>query len=490
MIGFALYWAWVDGALFTPVLYQPESSSTTLPLIHLYVLVISIVVSALLVFVKKFTVNLDSTKILVLLSGLSTVGSLCLILDGYTQNLIVLTLALAALGVGMAMQGFVWGVFATSLDGREANMCIPGVVGFSGAFGFALVGMTEAMGVIFIVALPLVSLAFLLLFKRDKKLAATETGKGGTKPTEALSKAAPFKLAFFKNIPLRFFLILLIFCAAFGAMQYLLVIPSVQSSEISRFNIGMRGIVAAIFFVGLGIFSWKPTVTYKIGFLLMLAGFLVVPFIKNEAISSAIIMMGYTCFDMMAWIVVCALGNLWKGESQQIVAFSRAVSLAGVLLGGVAGIILTQVIALERIDQAIVTTAIAYLLVTATILSFEQGPSGFWPLIGRNRGHEEEAPHSLLPEVVREISESFGLTPREQEFFGYLAQGRSIPWTVEHLSISDGTGRSHARHIYTKLSVHSRQELLDLVDVKTAEFVESDSASEGMSESKKTRITL
>jgi DNA-binding NarL/FixJ family response regulator len=56
------------------------------------------------------------------------------------------------------------------------------------------------------------------------------------------------------------------------------------------------------------------------------------------------------------------------------------------------------------------------------------------------------------------------LTPREAEIFGYLLQGRSLPYISEKLFISNGTVRTHVRNIYKKLKVHSRQELIDLID--------------------------
>ena len=55
------------------------------------------------------------------------------------------------------------------------------------------------------------------------------------------------------------------------------------------------------------------------------------------------------------------------------------------------------------------------------------------------------------------------LTPRETEVFGLLAHGRSIPYVRDALFISRDTAATHAKHIYAKLDVHSRQELIDLV---------------------------
>ena len=64
---------------------------------------------------------------------------------------------------------------------------------------------------------------------------------------------------------------------------------------------------------------------------------------------------------------------------------------------------------------------------------------------------------------IRELARSASLTPRETEVFTLLAQGRSIPYIRDELIISRETAATHAKHIYAKLGVHSRQELIDLV---------------------------
>jgi DNA-binding CsgD family transcriptional regulator len=64
---------------------------------------------------------------------------------------------------------------------------------------------------------------------------------------------------------------------------------------------------------------------------------------------------------------------------------------------------------------------------------------------------------------IRILSQSHGLTPRETEVFGLLARGRSVPFIRDALVISRDTAATHVKHVYVKLDVHSRQELIDLV---------------------------
>ncbi len=61
-----------------------------------------------------------------------------------------------------------------------------------------------------------------------------------------------------------------------------------------------------------------------------------------------------------------------------------------------------------------------------------------------------------------ELADEFRLTPREREIALLLARGRSATFIAEELSCSPSTVRSHAKNIYAKLDVHSKQELINL----------------------------
>ncbi|MDR2381228.1 MAG: LuxR C-terminal-related transcriptional regulator [Bifidobacteriaceae bacterium] len=68
-----------------------------------------------------------------------------------------------------------------------------------------------------------------------------------------------------------------------------------------------------------------------------------------------------------------------------------------------------------------------------------------------------------LAGAVRQLAATYELTPRETEVFDLLARGRSVPYVRDALVISKDTAATHTKHIYQKLGVHSRQELIDLV---------------------------
>jgi DNA-binding NarL/FixJ family response regulator len=57
----------------------------------------------------------------------------------------------------------------------------------------------------------------------------------------------------------------------------------------------------------------------------------------------------------------------------------------------------------------------------------------------------------------------YKLTPREIDVLTSIAQGRSHVRIQEELMISESTVKTHTANIFTKLNVHSRQEVIDLV---------------------------
>lgn len=61
-------------------------------------------------------------------------------------------------------------------------------------------------------------------------------------------------------------------------------------------------------------------------------------------------------------------------------------------------------------------------------------------------------------------AQKYGLSKREAEVLRYLSTGRTRAYIAEALFISESTVASHSKRIYQKLGVHSKRELMELVD--------------------------
>lgn len=71
-------------------------------------------------------------------------------------------------------------------------------------------------------------------------------------------------------------------------------------------------------------------------------------------------------------------------------------------------------------------------------------------------------------DTLEQIALTYGLTAREVQTASYVSQGYSLEKTAELLGISINTVRTHMRSVYGKLAIHSRQELIDLLDEQAA----------------------
>lgn len=76
----------------------------------------------------------------------------------------------------------------------------------------------------------------------------------------------------------------------------------------------------------------------------------------------------------------------------------------------------------------------------------------------------DEAEASDEVSLITMLARDYDLTAREQEIATMLARGRNGTYIQERLVISRNTVKTHARHIYAKLGIHSQQELIDLFE--------------------------
>lgn len=81
-------------------------------------------------------------------------------------------------------------------------------------------------------------------------------------------------------------------------------------------------------------------------------------------------------------------------------------------------------------------------------------------------GPADDAASRLTRSIVarcQEVAAAYALSPRETEVFTLLAQGRTCSFVQEELVLAESTVKTHMSHIYAKLGVSGRQEMMDLL---------------------------
>ena len=62
------------------------------------------------------------------------------------------------------------------------------------------------------------------------------------------------------------------------------------------------------------------------------------------------------------------------------------------------------------------------------------------------------------------IAEQAAFTPREREVFALVARGKTNAAVAEELVVSENTVKFHLKSIYQKLGIHSKAEVMKLIE--------------------------
>lgn len=77
-----------------------------------------------------------------------------------------------------------------------------------------------------------------------------------------------------------------------------------------------------------------------------------------------------------------------------------------------------------------------------------------------------EAPQADDTERVCDAAaHDFGLSPRETEILKLIARGNAVDAVAKKLVVSPYTVQTHVQHIYRKMQVHKRSELMDYLNL-------------------------
>ena len=81
-------------------------------------------------------------------------------------------------------------------------------------------------------------------------------------------------------------------------------------------------------------------------------------------------------------------------------------------------------------------------------------------------GADKADAHAVDPREARvlELAQAYLLSERETDVFRLWATGHSLKYIQDRLSLSQSTVKTHVRHIYDKTGVHSRAEIVALLD--------------------------
>lgn len=281
-----------------------------------------------------------------------------------------------------------------------------------------------------------------------------------------------------------------LFNTAFGFV-FTHQIASVQSTPLINSVLVLSFVpVAAVFLlVIVARERFSADYLYYASTLLVFAGYLLLPLSLVDHtqtvppdIAQALLAGGSSCFSILTYYVICAVGSKNRIGAFLTAALLTAASWLGIGIGTMIGQI-TSVFGAQSVTAAVFTTALmgfvfmAYNFLIARTFSFKATIDEVLPLKPTtlpqptdtaatsdtaSSGTPDQA--ALIDQACAQLAQEAGLTPREGEILQLLARGRTSIVIQEKLVLSHNTVKTHVHHIYEKLHVHSQQELIDQVE--------------------------
>ncbi len=452
IIGFALCQLWVTLCFFTPQLFPGNPGDNVYALSLIFTAVVSI---GAMFKHKRFDELLKKPLVVYLIAASGGIGTLLIPLVPSTGFLAFpLTLAAAILtGATSSLLFMAW--YQKFSEAGSALDCVLSITLYS-IFLYVLTRLLYSPGINPWLTLSLIAItpfgAALIL---NRRMPPTNRHLCLTVPTKVTSLnrfIIKFCLGLFATSLVSEFL-----------RSYLLEKNDLDyySSEINLlillFKIGCAiGIIVIIRTNRSSDFSFL----YRTSFLLIMLSALFLPYVSEPSFLYAFTNAGAFLFKLAIMLIALELCQRFKVSPSLIFGATRAAWSLDLLFGS---LLFAAYSKFADANPDLLHTASLFLViivVVAYIYVFTERDS--ISILGPDDKRNDLQTNTQ--ERCDDIATHFGLSERESEILLLVAKGRSTPRIQEELCISTNTVNSHIKHIYQKMDVHSRQEILDMVD--------------------------
>lgn len=201
----------------------------------------------------------------------------------------------------------------------------------------------------------------------------------------------------------------------------------------------------------------------------VICGFLTAIVFINQApvlASNIALTTGSGLLSILETLIMVSMGKRNPIGALRVIALGKTFTTAGTLVGSASGHFIN---AATVSNQLVATSSIAVILLMFLMLSYVWlRRFTFEKLIFEVEPVRAVEPLPTPPDELQSkcdiAAEKYGLTKREVEICHMLASGMSGKDIEQTCVISYNTVKTHVKHIYTKLDIHSQQELIELID--------------------------
>lgn len=480
LVGFGYYQAWIYLAVLSTVLFaQPGFFADHLQFTRQY---FSLSVAGFLLVLVFVSPRLDILArrryLLVATAALTALGTALIALpvgdEGAKFVAVIAGITLTGLGNAFLIVG--WGALWSAMDTDRMGLHLVVSNAFAGCLYLVVTQLPPLVAIAITAALPLCSVLTLLSSEDEPR---REDKVPAARPKRLIGKA----IAAIAVIPFVFGL-----ARAFSSPA-----DTVAFSDL-QYRIVMGTTVFAVAVALLAALAPQQRIVlrlYRFVVPLMAAGFIALPFVPDQMrwMAFAAIMCGFYSFEGLVWLLQPEYAFRTRASTVKVFGWGRCLFHMFGFLGVTVGFAcIDKGAAVGSVPIALCLGAVLVLIVLSTFVFTEHDLRRFvQPSLGLEAGTGTEAAGDPPDgqrgatasasadaraedegRLFERIADAGGLSRREREVLGYLGRGRSVPFIAEELVISSGTVKTHVRHIYEKLGVHSKQDLLDLIERERA----------------------
>lgn len=228
-------------------------------------------------------------------------------------------------------------------------------------------------------------------------------------------------------------------------------------------------LASAVLFVLAFFFSHRFDFTriYRTPFVFMVCGLLatLLSVSAHATIAYLLVSIGYALMFLLLTMLLCDISHRYGVSAALLCSIEEVVMLTS--MGGHAlSWISDRGMLAGVMDGEGAAVALTALVVIASVVLMSEREYSKWDasFFGVGQRDRERDRRAAFAQRCISVAERFHLSPREKEVFQLMAVGKSSSEIEGELYIANGTLKSHTRRIYQKIGVHSRSEMMALLD--------------------------
>lgn len=511
-LGFGFYYAWIWLSYNSSILVgdptgggQGADSVFAMYLASTTALALMLILAAVFTRVSARVVeSRPAVFALSLVAAVSTVGVRLGSAGGASDPLFLVSSVLT--GVGTAWVALRLGAVYSAVSARRASLYTAASICCACLFYFLAVGLPHEAGLLATALLPVLAAVCTMTTSEEPVVQSEHPQRA-----QALPKWFFFRLVVAIGV----------FSTAVGVTRGFstLTQSAVTLDEQGVLIVFATGLIALVLYVLVSFLGNDFDISrlYYPAIILVVAGISIMPLLGTGVFENHFINIAYVCFIMVVWCLCAHVSNKSGLSPVRVFGLGRGASALGTTLGWLCG---SQLIAQQAANPSIVVIVsgcMVFALLVVSMLVFndrligsvlrgadkgsDQGADGPHGEAGAEEGStfmaaaggaaafagapdagadavvghrgpdageptEDEAAHRTGAFTKRclRVAEAYGLSQRERDVLFLLAKGRTISYIADELSVSFNTAKSHIRHVYVKTGVHTRQELLSLIE--------------------------